>query len=74
MAFLFCEKNFIGFLAELDNSKSFRFLAFFGLVAFIKAQRPNFFVVSQITFHFASNEYIRIGIGPNTKILHFAKS
>ena len=48
---------------------------FWHLLAFIKAQRPKFFVVSHIAFHFAhnANGQIKIGTGPNTEILHFAK-
>ena len=41
--------------AILIHLPKFCFLAFFGLVAFIKAKRPKFFTVCQITFYFPSN-------------------
>ena len=72
MAFLYCE------IFLLDFSPNWTILShfvFWHLLAFIKAQRPKFFVVSHIAFHFAhnANGQIKIGTGPNTEILHFAK-
>ena len=46
--------------AILIHLPKFCFLAFFGLVAFIKAKRPKFFTVCQITFYFPSNKQIKI--------------
>ena len=47
------------FITSFLNSKSFGnisfFLAFFSLLAFIKSKKQNFFVICQITFHFAPN-------------------
>ena len=46
--------------AILIHLAKFNFLAFFGLVAFMKAIRPKIFTVCKITFYSPSNKQIKI--------------